>query len=74
MYPLGVVTRLAGDGSAGFTDGIGTAAMFNNPYSVAVSSSGTVYVADYSNTLIRMISPAGTTNALIVLMCQELFV
>ena len=62
---VGVVTRLAGGGSAsgvatGSADGTGSAAMFKNPNGVAVSSSGSVYVADSSNHLIRMISPTGT--------------
>ena len=61
---LVVVTRLAGGGSAGgvasgSTDGTGTAAMFNLPVSIAISTSGTVYVADYYSHLIRMISPTG---------------
>ena len=59
-----MVTRLAGGGSAGgvaggSVDGTGSAAMFNYPSGVAVSTSGTVYVADYYNHLIRMISPTG---------------
>ena len=62
---LGDVTRLAGGGSAGgvaagSVDGTGSAARFNNPFGVAVSASGTVYVADFGNHLIRMISPTGT--------------
>ena len=63
-FILGVVTRLAGGGSgggvaSGSIDGTSSAAMFNYPFSVAVSSSGTVYVADTYNHLIRMISPTG---------------
>ena len=62
---LGDVTRLAGGGSAGgaatgSVDGTGSAAMFNNPRGMAISTSGTVYVADCDNHLIRMISPTGT--------------
>ena len=62
---LGDVTRLAGGGSAGGVasgsiDGIGSSARFNAPIGVAVSTSGTVYVADNGNHLIRMISPTGT--------------
>ena len=61
---IGVVTRLAGGGSAGgvsagSVDGTGSAARFNQPYGVAVSTSGTIYVTDASNHLIRMISPTG---------------
>ena len=63
---LGVVTTLAGGGSAGgvvsgSVDGTGSAALFNSPFSVSVSTLGTVYVADTSNHLIRMISPAGNS-------------
>ena len=68
FYLLGVVTRLAGGGSAsgvatGSVDGTGSAATFCNPTGVAVSTLGTVYVADYNNHLIRMISPTGTIIA-----------
>ena len=61
---IGVVTRLAGGGSAGGVsagsgDGTGSAARFANPYCLAVSTSGTIYVTDASNHLIRMISPTG---------------
>ena len=52
----GVVTTLAGSGSIGSTNGTGTVASFFNPRGVAVDSSGNVYVADYSNHLIRKIS------------------
>ena len=63
---VGVVTRLAGGGSAGgvaagSVDGTGSAALFNSPFSVSVSTLGTVYVADTSTHLIRMISPAGNS-------------
>ena len=62
---LGDVTRLAGGGSAGGVaagseDGLGSAARFYAPVGVAVSTSGTVYVAEEGSHLIRMISPTGT--------------
>ena len=61
---LGVVTTLAGGGSAGGVasgsiDGTGSAAKFWYPVGIAVSTSGTVYVADTNNHIIRMISPTG---------------
>ena len=65
MVCAGVVTRLAGGGSAGgvssgSVDGVGSAARFNRPYGVSVDSVGNVYVADTVNNLIRTISPTGT--------------
>jgi sugar lactone lactonase YvrE len=50
----GVVTTLAGRAdSAGSTDGIGSAARFDEPYGVAVDSAGNVFVADTDNHTIR---------------------
>lgn len=59
ITPNGDVTTFAGNGTAGATDGTGTAARFNNPTGVAVDAAGNVYVADYSNHKIRKITPAG---------------
>ena len=52
---LGAVSTLAGSGIAGSDDGIGSAASFNNPTAIAVSSDGDVYVADSGNNAIRKI-------------------
>jgi len=60
----GVVTTLAGSGSAAFVDGIGTSASFNNPSGVAVDANGTVYVADYFNNRIRTVTSAGVVTTL----------
>ena len=53
-----LVSTLAGNGTAGFANGAGTAAQFNSPYGVAVDGSGNVYVADYVNHRIRKIMVA----------------
>lgn len=59
----GVVTTLAGNGNLlSSTDGVGTAASFFYPQSVAVDPSGNVYVADHTS--IRKISPAGVVTTL----------
>jgi sugar lactone lactonase YvrE len=64
VSPTGVVTTLAGSGVEGFSDGIGTAAQFTLPNSVAVDAAGYVYVADEGNERIRKISPAGVVTTL----------
>jgi streptogramin lyase len=64
ITPAGVVTTLAGSGSYGAANGTGTAASFHSPYGVAVDGSGNVYVADYSNQVIRKVTPAGVVTTL----------
>jgi len=58
----GVTTTLAGSGSAGYSNGTGTAAKFTFPSGITVTSAGTVYVADTDNQVIRKITPAGVVT------------
>lgn len=53
----GIVTTLAGDGSAGYLDGTGTAARLNSPFHLTTDGTD-VFVADYSNHRIRKIEIA----------------
>jgi alpha-tubulin suppressor-like RCC1 family protein/DNA-binding beta-propeller fold protein YncE len=65
MTPAGVVTTLAGAaGASGTNDGIGGSARFHLPCGVAADSAGNVYVADYWNSAIRKITPAGEVTTL----------
>jgi sugar lactone lactonase YvrE len=63
ITPAGVVTTLAGsDGRPGYRDGAGTAAKFGSPRGLTVDATGTVYVADTDNDVIRKITPDGTVS------------
>ena len=62
ITPAGVVSTLAGSGTAGNTNGTGVAASFDQPRSVAVDSGGNVFVADYGNFVIRKITSAGVVT------------
>jgi len=65
VTPNGVVTTLAGfPRRTGSADGIGSAAEFNYPNSVAVDSAGNVYVADLYNNTIRKVTPGGEVTTL----------
>lgn len=59
----GVVTTLAGSGIYATTDGLGTAASFINPKSLAVDTAGNVYVAAGCCD-IRKITPQGLVSTL----------
>ncbi len=63
---IAVMTSLAGSGNEGFADGLGTQASFNFPVGMAVDASGTVFVADWRNHRIRVISPTGGTWGLCI--------
>lgn len=57
-------STLAGGGEPGDADGTGGAASFNNPASVAVGPDGNIYVTDFENDSVRMITPAGVVSTL----------
>jgi len=60
----GYVTTLAGDGSPGFLNNVGTNAEFSYPIALAVDSAGVVFVADYGSAIIRRIAPGGSVSTI----------
>ncbi len=65
ITPLGMVSTVAGKaGVRGSMDGTGTAALFSQPYNVAVDTAGTIFVSDTLNSTIRKISPARDVTTL----------
>lgn len=54
----GVITTIAGNGTAGFSGdgGLATAALLNYPSGVAIDASGNLYIADQLNNRIRKIT------------------
>lgn len=62
VTPTGVVTTIAGSGTAGYVNDTGTAARFQNPLAIAVGLDNTLYVSDHAT--VRAIS---VTNVVITL-------
>lgn len=58
----GVVSTFAGNPKKGAKNGQDTAARFNYPTGVAVDKNDNIYVADFSNNMIRKITPAGLVS------------
>ena len=64
ITPGGLVSTFAGSSTAGHNDGQGTSASFSSPTGVAFDASGNLYVADYGNNMIRIITPGGLVSTL----------
>lgn len=63
ITPSGTVTTLAGTpGLIGNADGVGAAARFYGPKSIAVDLAGNLYVTDAGNGTVRKITPAGVVT------------
>ena len=56
------VTTVAGNGKAGFANGKGDQAQFNQPYNVKTAANGRLYVPDQNNHAIRRIDQDGTVS------------
>jgi hypothetical protein len=61
-------TVVAGTGSAGYADGMGTLAAFNSPFSLVFSASRDLFVGEYSNRCIRRITSSGACQSLTYLL------
>lgn len=62
------VTTLAGNGRAGFADGMGSAALFSEPGGLAVDpATNSLYVADTNNNVVRVVSPSTAAVSTIAL-------
>ncbi len=64
IAPSGTTTTLAGSGLSGSADGTGSKASFNGITGLTIDPKGNLYVADYGNNCIRLISPSGVVTTL----------
>lgn len=55
-------TTWAGGPAQGYADGVGRAALFNEPRDVAIDGSGNLFVADTGNHVIRKVTPDGVVS------------
>ena len=53
----GIVSTFAGSTTKGFSDATGSAARFNEPYSLTIDAQGNIYVSDNKNARIRKVTP-----------------
>src|SRR5688500_8314547 len=62
VSPSGVITTIAGNGTAGFggDNGPATSAMLNAPNGLAELPDGSILIADSNNNRVRRVSPGGT--------------
>ena len=64
ITPVGVVTTVAGTGEGGALDGAAATARFNQPRGVSVDAAGNVFVSDYGNSTIRLITTGGSVSTI----------
>jgi sugar lactone lactonase YvrE len=58
------VTTIAGSGTMGYIDDIGTNARFTTPGSIVVDVHGNIFVGEFGQSVIRKISPLGVVSTL----------
>lgn len=61
ISPAGIISRFAGDDTAGFAgdDGAAVVAKLDSPYAVAADRKGNVYISDMINNRVRKVDAAG---------------
>ncbi|MGZ3931666.1 MAG: NHL domain-containing protein, partial [Bacteroidia bacterium] len=64
VTPLGIISTLAGNGTAGYggDGGPASSALLNGPIAVAVDKVNSIYVVDYNNHSVRKINSSGTIS------------
>jgi len=64
VTPAGIISTLAGTGTAGYSGDGGPAvnAQLNGPMAVLVDGAGLVYIADTNNNVVRMVKPDGSIS------------
>jgi uncharacterized protein (TIGR03437 family) len=64
IYPNGTIQTVAGTGEPGFSGdgGLGSAAELSYPLGVAVDAASNVYISDFRNSRIRVLTPAGVIS------------
>jgi len=60
----GILSTVAGSGTTGSADGIGTAASFWGPTGIAIDQDNNLIIADAGNNKIRKITPAGVVSTI----------
>ncbi len=64
ITPNGDVSTFAGNGTAGYRDGMGTSAQFNQPGGLTIDPAGNLYVTEWTGGRVRKITPQGLVTTI----------
>jgi uncharacterized protein (TIGR03437 family) len=66
VSPSGIITTVAGNGGAAYFNdgGLATVAAINEPEGIAVDATGDIYIADYRNNRLRVVTTDGEINTI----------
>jgi trimeric autotransporter adhesin len=67
VIPGGVISTVAGNGTAGYSGdgGPATSAQLNAPIGVAVNKAGNLFITDHRNNRVRKVTPAGVIRTVV---------